>query len=141
MTPEYILKKSLCREPHCSHGNFVEAAQGEIENLGYAHEYAEPGYDQPKKGILFADWNHFPRDLDRILERYGYNVEWSDEWSFCDDCAKAVRSTPDSYSWLESGYYNEKDGSYLCQDCVLNDPESYLESLEDRPGHAIMLDV
>src|SRR5262245_37954667 len=78
------------------------AVQSEIDNLGYASGYAEPGYHDPDNGVLFANWNVFPRGFDRVLEQAGYAVEWSDEWSTCEDCGKAVRTSPNSYGWQRS---------------------------------------
>src|SRR4051812_18753686 len=54
------------------------AARSEFENMGFASEYHEPGYTQPARGFLFANWNRFPRNFDRLLERMGYAIEWSD---------------------------------------------------------------
>jgi hypothetical protein len=141
VTPQYIIRRGLCREPHCfsahvpgqgyiNRGNvvgpqreefirqYLRSAESEIENLGYASAYAEPGYTQPAKGILFANWNHLPKGIDTVLERYGYAVEWSDEWATCDDCGKAVRTQPDSYSWTPR--YREdllRQGDIVCLQC------------------------
>ena len=95
------------------------SVQSEIENMGYATGYVECGYDEPAKGVLFANWNVFPRNLDRILERAGYAVEWSDEWSTCEDCNKALRTSPGSYSWRPM--YREdliEHGSMVCLICA-----------------------
>src|SRR5262249_11080147 len=134
MTPEYILRKSLCRAAHCADNATHEERARHIEYMEWAAEYAEPGYDQPEKGILFANWNYFPRGVDSILERYGYQIEWSDEWSTCGDCGKAFRTQPDSYGWQPS-YFWASDCEMLCKDCI--DMESYLESLEDKPRKAL----
>src|SRR5215471_233289 len=91
--------------------------QSEIANMGFSPDYAEPGYGPqyatPIRGILFANWNRFPRDFDRVLEKAGYAVEWSDEWSTCEDCNKAFRTEPDGFSWSPSGGYVEGIGM-LC---------------------------
>lgn len=137
MTPQYILRKSLCRPAHCfsafvpgqgyvNDGSRVDLhddyekqrqrrAESEIENMGFAPKYAEPGYDDPIKGILFADWNVFARGVDRILERAGYAIEWSDEWTTCGDCGNAVRTQPDSWIWKPS-YVISENGIY-CKEC------------------------
>lgn len=116
MTPQYILRASLCREPHCASGpNWQAHAASEIDNLGFASEYEEPGYTQPDKGVLFANWNYFPRGIDSILESYGYAVEWSDEWAICDQCYKAVRTQPDSWGWTPS--FTVCDGGLDCKTC------------------------
>lgn len=134
MTPQYIMRKSLCRPAHCfssfvpnkgyvgdsTHPGYAEArnraAISEIENLGFANEYAEPGYDDPPKGILMTNWNVFPRGLDDILERYGFAIEWSDEWTTCSECGKAVRISPDGWSWKPS--YVEYETELLCLECA-----------------------
>lgn len=135
MTPEYILRKSLCREPHCARGDWKRTAESYIESLGVALEYAEPGYDNPAKGILFSDWNYFTRNIGDILERYGYAIEWEDEWTTCDCCGKALRTSPNSYGWQPS--YIETDCDFYCKDCFT---EGDLEALEDNPECAVNFD-
>lgn len=93
------------------------AAQLEVENMGYAVAYAESGYDSPKRGILFANWNRFPSRLDSILEHAGYAVEWADEWTTCEDCGRAYRTSPDSYDWTPAGGYREDLSAELCNTC------------------------
>jgi len=107
----------------------VRAAQSEVDNLGFAPTYAEPGYDNPAKAVLFANWNDLPRDLDRILEHAGYAIEWSDEWSTCDACNGAVRTSPDGWNWTP--YYKfDGDCTILCLDCYADENPS--DSEEDN---------
>jgi hypothetical protein len=142
MTPEYILRKSLCRPAHClgeyeqKHGGQLAFAESEIESMRFAQGYAEPGYTDPSKGILFANWNYFPRGVDTILERYGFAIEWSDEWSECENCNKAIRTSGNSYSWQPS-FGMVDDCTILCADCLKGEAESYLESLENNPSTAL----
>lgn len=58
----------------------------------FCPDYAEPGYHlgAEKQGILFGDWNHVSRELFRALEHH-FEMEWSDEWSTCDNCGRAIR--------------------------------------------------
>lgn len=154
MTPQYILEKSLCRPAACGTcvpendiGAYpiaqirdVRNARMEIENLGFAKEYAEPGYDDPKRGILFANWNYFPSGIYSILERYGYEIEWPDEWTTCDNCSRAVRTQPTSYSWQPSQVWVESEYETLCVDCLAEDPEPYLRSLENDPRRALNIE-
>lgn len=133
MTPEYILRKSLCRPAHCSSASAEQRAHV-IENMGWAPEYAEPGYSNPEKAILFNNWNYFSADVTDLLEKYGYSIEWEDEWSTCEECGKAVRTSPDSYGWQPS-YFIMNDCELFCKDCVPMD--EYLESLEDKPTRAL----
>lgn len=165
MTLEYILRAAVSsmikghHKPHCftahipgqgytNKGDNPETradylrqlerqATSEVENMGFASEYAERGYSQPEKGIVFADWNTFPRGLDTILERAGYDLEWSDEWSICEDCGKAIRTSADSYGW-QPYYKLIDDCSIVCLDCL--DWPSYLESIEDDATQAVPSD-
>lgn len=143
MTPEYILKAAITamlhgnKTPHCYHawqagkgysndGSLVETradylaqlartAQSEIDNLGWAPAYAEPGYGQPKHGVMLANWNCFPSRIDLILERAGYAVEWSDEWSTCGECNNLFRTSPNGFCW-EPAFKEDQDG-LLCTAC------------------------
>lgn len=131
-------------EPHCYHAHVVGhgyvnngldlrtrpdylrqlrlSAESELENMGFAPSYAEPGYTQPAVGVLFANWNVFPSYIDKTLEQLGYAVEWSDEWTTCDDCQRAIRTSPDSYGFTPS--YADIDGGTLCLDCLQEWAES-----------------
>ena len=80
----------------------------------YASAYGEPGYTNPEKGILFANWNHIPKRMVSWLESRGYECEWSDEWYVSDD-GKAWRTSPDCYSW-ESSLVYDGHGDYLTRD-------------------------
>lgn len=93
------------------------SAESEIENMGYAEGYAEPGYTQPAKGVLMANWNCLPRDLDRLLERAGYAIEWSDEWTVCEDCNKALRTEPNGYDWRPA-YTIVDECAIVCTACA-----------------------
>ena len=118
----------------------------------FASEYAEPGYSQPESGIVFGNWNpacgfDVPRDhqkrdpvsrLAKILEKAGYELEWEDEWTTCQECGKAVRTQPDCYHWT-SHYRILNDCELICLDCM--DWESYLESIEDNPSNACPPDI
>ncbi len=94
----------------------AHSVQGEIDNMGFAVDYAEPGRDKPKRGILFANWNCFPRGFDTILEKAGYAVEWSDEWCTCPECGKAFRLSADSFIWEPA--FKAVRGNVLCLDCA-----------------------
>lgn len=91
-------------------------ARHQAENMLWTHEYAEPGYDQPRKGILFADWNVFPTELDTILEKLGYEVEWYDEWDICEGCNRALRTQPNSYDWKPQ--YAQRESEFVCLECA-----------------------
>jgi len=133
MKPEYILRKSLCR-PSWNKDYTMERRLRAIEDIQWAPAYGERGYSDPEKAILFGNWNYFSNDVQRMLERYGYELEWEDEWTTCSDCGKALRTSADSYGWQPS-YFWASDCEMVCIDCL--DVESYLESLEDNPRKAL----
>jgi hypothetical protein len=132
MTPEYILRKGINDVPHCSELSADRRLQ-HIENLQWAPGYAEPGYSDPNKSVLFFNWNEVSRRTFDLLEQYGFECEWEDEWTTCGGCGKALRTSPDSYSWQPS--YFETEGELTCIECT--DIEAYLETLEDNPRRAV----
>src|SRR5262245_46685287 len=95
-----------------------QSAKCEADNMGYASDYAiGQGYDKPKHGIVWANWNVFPTELSDILERMGFAVEWSDEWTTCDDCGKALRMQPTGYDW-QPAYTTPDECTMLCRECA-----------------------
>lgn len=115
----------------------MRAAQSELDCLQYCSQYGEPGYDNPRKGIVFANWNHFPRAVDDILERAGYAIEWSDEWIISYETDKAYRTSPDCYSWLPF-YVMTDDGDVIGGDEIESgaEAETYIEMLLNNPRKA-----
>jgi hypothetical protein len=122
-------------------------------DVQFADGCCEPGYkDQP---VALANWNsktEYNREtgnfktlddtrprLAEVLEKMGYAIEWGDEWHICDDCGKAVRSQPDSYSWKP--YFRTSEGSILCGDCIKKSPEDYLEYLSGNHVHCLTFDI
>jgi hypothetical protein len=102
----------------------------DIEDVQWSPGYAEPGYDDPKHDILFANWNDVSKRVYSLLERAGYACEWQDEWSTCSECGKAVRTSADSYGWQQSFWMPGDSGVLLCNECI--DPAEYLKYLENR---------
>jgi len=98
--------------------------------IEWASDYAEPGYTNGRKGILFGNWNHVSSRVQDILERMGYSLEWEDEWTTCSECGKAVRTNPDCYSWQRSYWEPEDSGEVICCECI--NPEEYLASLHNK---------
>lgn len=133
MTPQYILRASLCREPSCMDLRHYQGSVdqrrrmqlADIENLGWAEKYADTRTDQPKRGILFADWNHFAKEVVKILERMGYAIEWSDMVSTCDACGLLIETEPDSFGWRPEFVVTSSE--ILCVDCAWRDA-----SISDR---------
>jgi hypothetical protein len=130
--------------------NHIDAVQ--ITSDGYA----EPGYTDPEGGLIaFGDWNEVshwdagqrkfvvdddaPVRVAKLLEAGGVELEWSDEWTTCDHCGKALRTKADSYSWKR--YYADLDSGIACGDCIKDDPAEYLKSLEGQENSCLTIDI
>jgi hypothetical protein len=111
---------------------------GEIE---YADTYGEPGYTDPEKGILSANWNHVgTQALQDCLEAGGYALEWSDEWYIdYETCpAKAWRTEPDCYGWVCQVKYC--DGYVLTPDSDITDWIDECKSTDWNQPHSCVPD-
>jgi|SRR5215469_1199077 len=142
MTPKLVFNiiEKLQNHPNHQISNWANEVQ-------WHEDYAEPGYSCGKHGVVTGNWNNIdeydpatktrrdisdiPERLSRVLEKLGVEIEWSDEWTSCSGCYKIVRTSGDSYSWQPSYVYG--DGEIYCHDCISDDPDSHLESLEDNP--------
>lgn len=94
-----------------------------LDCIQIASHYIEPGYDQPEKGVLLANWNDIHEDYADALEEEGYELEWEDEWLITES-GGAVRTQPSSYGW-EPSYRLTDHGGIL----TIEDPAS--EWIED----------
>lgn len=137
-----------------------------LEEIRCHHGYAELGYSDPESGlILTGNWNNadvrnphyqegkndvsqpywikaddYVHRVAKVLEeRYGAELEWSDEWSECSDCNKLVRNQADSYCWQPS--YFDLDGERICHECIENHAEEVFESIEGDPRKALTRDL
>ena len=99
-------------------------------NEKYGKElYEETGYDYPESKDTR---DYFTAWLDYLTQgMWGF----SDEYSVCECCNKAFRTSPDSYSWTQNYWLG--DGFIICEDCVREEySEDYLESLQNNPKTA-----
>jgi hypothetical protein len=123
-------------------------AASRIEEISTATAYAEPGYSG--EFIAFGNWNNIsryktgpqkgddlPEKVGKLLERAGFECEWSDEWDVCD-CGKAVRTSPDSHFWKR--YFVVMDDGTRCGDCIKEDPAEYLESIEGNTHDCLTIE-
>jgi len=103
---------------------------------------SESGYDD--KMAIAADWN--PDNMKRIgdfIERYfqgNIEIEWSDEWTGCSDCYKAVRTSPDSYGWERSWLW-ASDCEIVCQECYENSVDDIIEYYKNSTDRAVTSDL
>lgn len=127
-----------------------------IDEIRLCEGNAEPGYDDDI--VALGNWNvidtydrsmqkrvdliggNLPERLSDAFEKIGVSIEWGDEWCTCDNCGKAVRTSPDSYGW-KAAYTAVNDCEVYCSECTLQEPEEYLESIEGDYNKACTLDV
>lgn len=96
-------------------------------NAEYCSYYGEPGYQDPDKGIIFANWNDIPKGLAEWLEKCGYSLEWSDEWYVDHAYSKAYRTSPDSYHWESSIMLPQDSCEYITPD---DSPDTWIEACQ-----------
>lgn len=150
MTLDFVFK--TCTGYDCAYWS----ERGELD--WYDH-YADPREDSGK-GILIANWNHFPRteasDSHRteegrkaqdfnwgkgrkfgdILERMGYHLEWSDQSARCEHCNGMIHTDAQCYG--DTAHYALLgECTIVCEECIRKDFASeYLEGLEDNSSTA-----
>lgn len=116
--------------------------------LDWFDKYADPRRDSGK-GVLTANWNEFPRKGDHeynwgkgrkfqdLLEKMGYQIEWSDQTTRCDHCYGCITTDADYYG--DTAHYailGECDA--VCEHCIRTDfAEEYLEGLENNHRGAV----
>jgi hypothetical protein len=87
--------------------------------MGYPDSY--PGPD----GKMIDNRDPTMRRLERILDRMGFEIEWSDAGTGCSGCGSWISTQPDCYGWQPD--YHGTDGEILCRDCLDKD-----ELIEDK---------
>jgi len=136
----------------------TEEAKYRIDEIQlHTSGYAEPGYTDPKSGVIaqgnwndISKWNEATHSFDKLdttpgevaaaLEKIGVELEWCDEWVTCCSCQKIVRCEPNSYGWMRS-YWETEDGEVECVECTQKDPTSYLEHLEGQNNSAMTIEI
>lgn len=164
------MKKSILRKAglalkracdRCTHRD----AKDRLQDITFHTDgYAEPGYTDPKGGVIATgNWNNISKYetclcesapqsygklvveddtlcvLGKKLEKLGVELEWSDEWMACDECRKLVRTVANSYGWTRS--YWESDYGVTCADCVRKDPGDYLAWLEENDSACMTFEI
>jgi len=147
-----LLENETCTRFHID--KLLDYAERFGRNIQLVNGCREPGYGD--KPVALANWNdksHYDEKnrryvidnntmsrIARLLKKLGYETEWEDEWSVCDECGKAVRTSPDCYGWKP---YCAIFGNcvILCGDCVKENPEDYLAELSGNPRKCLTLDI
>ncbi len=151
MTLDFVFKTCTGRTPEDLLGS---------GDLDWYERYANPR-DDSGKGVLTANWNHFPRmaasdsyrspegksaqdynwgkgrKFGDILERMGYQLEWMDQTTRCDHCGGCIR-TDASYYGDTAHYAILGECEAVCEHCIRKDfIEEYLEGLENNSSNAV----
>lgn len=145
-TPTYDTALGVMAEI-LGHEDFWDDTRIEIGDYGVGIV----GYDDEAVWVT-ANWNpaRFPRHgepeltadealpvrMAEALEAAGVETLWSDEWTRCDTCYKAVRTEPDSYSWQPQYLYLE-DWGIVCSPCIKADPDGVLAEFVNDPFKAL----
>ncbi len=150
MTLDFVFKTCT------GHDTAYWSERGELD---WFNGYADPRRDSGK-GVLTANWNHFPRSaaadshrteegktaqefnwgkgrrFQDVLEAMGYNLEWNDQTSRCEHCSGCITEGPDYHGdSAHAAILGECD--MVCEHCIRKDfAEEYLEGLEDNPRTA-----
>ena len=90
------------------------------EGASYCGQYGEAGYSNPKKFIIFHNWNNVEQKIQDYFEAIGCELEWGDEWVIDYDHDKAYRTSPNSYSW-QSQIACTESGELLTPDSSVDD--------------------
>lgn len=120
-----------------------------IESWVTVSGYAEPGYSDPEcKEIVVVLGNfNLPDEIklpDNIknpiielqeeIKQLGHvEFEWSDEWTICSECMRAVRTQSDSYVWTSHSIILE--GDCICIDCLKkndNIMDDFIQDITNR---------
>ena len=136
LTCDYILSRDVKPLGEYMDGKDTpELRASAIEEIIFARGWANGYSDQPKKGILLADWNYMSRKAQELLERAGYEIAWSESYELCDNCGLAIRIDHDSYCWQPE--FIRTDGMIYCNACSKEYIPEYLQSLENRYKQAL----
>ena len=138
-------------------GAVIRAATGETYGDGMIVSDVLSGYADSRYGsadaiVVLGNWNdrrwqrpgepaltreeRLPSRLFNALEWLGAECEWSDEWSQCAECYRAIRTEPDCYSFTLGAVWVDDEG-YVCEECALADPEYYLVDYVNAPDRAL----
>jgi hypothetical protein len=135
------------------------ASKSRVQEIQLYSEYSEPGYDDPESGVIaLGDWNnasiqrrkkHCSRTMEwvdadntmerlaKVLEHWGVELEWHDEWTSCQECGGLVRTSPGGYSW-QPDYMIFNDCELICHECI--DPVDALTHLEGNERSCLTIE-
>lgn len=125
-----------------------EAVKRRLESITFSGAgYAEEGYVSKTGVIAFGNWNDIGADksmtiLANRMEELHINCEWSEEWTCCDRCNKAVRTHGDTVFWQPA--YDTVEDDRICHECLTKNKANivhYLSYLENKHTKAITIGI
>ena len=148
------LLKRAHRILEAAHNSAVsDEGRWRIEEMRVHVGYSEPGYGtlEGDEVIVTGNFNtcttydrrvnarydvdNIPQRVAEVLEKAGIEIEWNDEWAECCECNRLVRTQADCYSWTRS-FVMDDECNYTCSECLEENPEEHLQSLEGRADAA-----
>lgn len=110
--------------------------------------YAEPGCDEVDVVVLgnfnLPDGNKFDsgikvkNPIDNLVEKLKklgrVEVEWSDEWTTCSECFRAVRTCADGYGWV-AHFVILRGCDLYCIDCLKKDKglvDDFIQEIKNK---------
>lgn len=97
----------------------------------------------PETGYWDVEVSKLPKEVGDALETIGAKIEWCDEWSTCDVCNRAIRTSANGYGWKAQFWTNEECET-TCENCTTENEDfatEYLEWLEGCPSRAVTIDI
>lgn len=98
----------------------MDALQNKYD-ADWCRSYGEPGYRDPAKWVVFANWNKVSQRTQQYLEEAGCILEWSDEWMIDYETSKAYRTDGNGYNWVCSVAWDDENFRWLTPDSDLDD--------------------
>jgi len=157
MANEKLLKRAHKILEAAANSAPTQSGRYRIEEMRVHVGYSEPGYGTLEGDdiIVTGNFNEIrntelyssaerahhsfgdgtPGRVAEVLEKAGINIEWSDEWAECCECNKLVRTSADHYGWTRS-YVMHNECEVVCEECVEEEPEEHLRSLEGNADTA-----
>lgn len=115
-------------------GYGIGYADGDADTVWVSGDWNDvTDYDSETR--TFTTRDDTPSRLGRALERIGVQLEWLDCGHTCDGCQLWVHTEPDSYSWLPD--HAVIGDSFLCGECIRQDPEELFGEYVNNPDTAI----
>jgi hypothetical protein len=100
-------------------------------NVNYGQDHNDQWY------VIFDSWGEREKFEEMIENDFSeeeideinriFEFVFSDEYDLCQNCYRVIRTSPDSYSWVQT-FWIQEDGGIYCEQCVRKEyADDYLE--------------